>query len=126
MVPLLSNSRIAGAFRDLMAPDFSFAPSAYLTNGIDANMSEGVSVPRGWPAEREAIFSAGRRTPWREKRSVLFWRGGETHPVRRTFSEAITKRRVAMPAAAPGDIVLCGSHCLPGQGVRMEDWSYAC
>ena len=48
LAPILSNSRVSGENRDLMMPDFSFAPFGYLTNMIDANMSAGVAVPRGW------------------------------------------------------------------------------
>ena len=45
-VPLLSNSRVSAENRDLMMPDFSFAPLSYLTNMIDANLSSALSVPR--------------------------------------------------------------------------------
>lgn len=122
MVPVLSNSRVSGENRDLMMPDFSFAPFSYLTNVIEANMSAKAVVPRGWPEEREAIYASGRRTPWRQKRRALFWRGGETHEQRRVYSTAITGHTVAWPPEVAADVILCGSHCSLEAGVPPEAW----
>ena len=34
LLPLLSSSRVAGKHRDLLMPDFSFAPGLYMTNTL--------------------------------------------------------------------------------------------
>ena len=44
LVPLLSNARVSNEHRDLMMPDFSFAPFSYLTNLIDADSAAAFSV----------------------------------------------------------------------------------
>ena len=80
-----------------MMPDFSFAPYGYLTNMIDANMSGSSSVPRGWPVEREAIYAAGRRAPYAQKRRSLFWRGGVTHERRRERLRRGAQRAALVP-----------------------------
>ena len=41
LVPLLSNSRIAGSYRDLMMPDFSFAPLRSHLDSLSPHASEG-------------------------------------------------------------------------------------
>ena len=122
LAPILSNSRVSGENRDLMMPDFSFAPYGYLTNMIDANMSAASSVPRGWAQEREAIYASGRRTPFAQKRRTLFWRGGETHEQRRVYSNAITKKTITMPREVATDVYLCGAHCTKSAGVPPEAW----
>ena len=122
LAPVLSNSRVSGENRDLMMPDFSFAPYGYLTNMIDANMSGSSAVPRGWPAEREAIYASGRRLPYAQKKRSLFWRGGETHEQRRVYSSAITKKSVALPPTVAADVHLCGAHCTLSAGVPPEGW----
>ena len=121
-VPLLSNSRVSVENRDLMMPDFSFAPFGYLTNMIDANMSRAAAVPRGWPKEREAIYRSGRRLPWEQKQRDLFWRGGETHVQRRVYSAAIETGNVTMPTGIPADVILCGAHCSVSVGIPPEAW----
>ena len=123
LVPVLSNSRVSGENRDLMMPDFSFAPFSYLTNSIGANMSTTVSVPRGWPEEREAIYRAGRRLPYPQKRRSLFWRGGQTHELRRVYSKAIASGRVKLQSGINADVRLCGTgHCSLSDGVAPEAW----
>ena len=123
LVPVLSNSRVSGENRDLMMPDFSFAPFSYLTNSIGANMSATLSVPRGWPEEREAIYRAGRRLPYQQKRRSLFWRGGQTHELRRVYSEAIASGRVKLQGGIDADVRLCGTgHCSLSDGVAPEAW----
>ncbi|KAL1500667.1 hypothetical protein AB1Y20_013314 [Prymnesium parvum] len=122
LAPILSNSRVTGEHRDLLMPDFSFAPLSYLTNMLEANMSAALSVPQGWPAERQAIYAAGKRRRWREKEPSLFWRGGETHVQRREYAEAISSGRVKLGGGVKADVVLCGAHCSLEQGVRPEDW----
>jgi len=120
--PVLSNSRVSGENRDLMMPDFSFAPFGYLTNMIEANFSGVAAVPRGWPEEREAIYWSGRRTPFLDKQRALFWRGGETHEQRRVYSGAITKKSIMLPREVASDVHLCGAHCSLSAGVRPEEW----
>ena len=120
--PILSNSRVSGENRDLMMPDFSFAPFGYLTNMIDANMSNSASVPRGWRVEREAIYRSGRRTPYSQKQRALFWRGGQTHTQRKIYSGAITRRNVTLPSEIGTNVRLCGSHCSLSAGVAPEAW----
>ena len=122
MVPILSNSRVSMEHRDLMMPDFSFAPFSYLTNMIDANASSALAVPRGWPQEREAIYRAGRREPYSGKQRSLFWRGGQTHEQRRVYSNAIVERTVRLPAGVAADVKLCGSHCSLEDGLPPEAW----
>lgn len=122
LAPILSNSRVSGENRDLMMPDFSFAPYGYLTNMIDANMSGTSAVPRGWPIERQAIYEAGRRLPFGEKRRSLFWRGGETHEQRRVYSTAVAKHTVSMPPEVATDVHMCGAHCTLSAGVPPEAW----
>ena len=121
-VPLLSNSRVSGENRDLMMPDFSFAPFSYLTNMIAANLSAAMSVPRGWAEERAAIYAAGKRLPYAAKQRTLFWRGGETHEQRRVYSTAVVEKRVALPAQVRSDVRLCGAHCSLQEGVPPEAW----
>lgn len=121
-VPLLSNSRVSGENRDLMMPDFSFAPFSYLTNAISANASAAASVPRGWPEERAAIYAAGRRIPYAQKQRSLFWRGGETHEQRRVYSTAITDEQIKLPSLVRADVRLCGAHCSLQEGVPPEAW----
>ena len=60
-------------------------------------MSASLAVPTGWPSEREAIYSAGRRLRWQQKSKSLFWRGGETHTQRRVYAEALSSRRGERP-----------------------------
>ena len=86
-------------------------------------MSASLSVPTGWPAEREAIYTAGRQARWAAKRAALFWRGGETHAQRRVYAEAFSSGRVKLEAGpVAADVVLCGAHCSLEQGVRPEAW----
>ena len=122
LVPLLSNSRVSAENRDLMMPDFSFAPFSYLTNMIDANASAGFSVPRGWPEEREAIYRSGRRLPYAQKKRMLFWRGGVTHEQRRVYSSAIVDGAVKMPSGVNANVHLCGAHCSLSDGLPPEAW----
>ena len=122
LAPILSNSRVSGTNRDLLMPDFSFAPFGYLTNMIDANMSSTSAVPRGWPIERQAIYAAGRRLPYAKKRRALFWRGGITHVQRRVYSSAITNKTVTLPSEVSTDVFLCGAHCTVEAGVPPEGW----
>lgn len=122
LVPIISNAHISGVHRDLLMPDFSFAPLAYLTNMLDANLSASLAVPRGWPAEREAIYAAGRRIPWSSKTSTLFWRGGATHNLRRVYAQGFTSGSVHLGDSVKADVALCGSHCSHQQGVSPESW----
>lgn len=122
LAPVLSNSRVSNENRDLMMPDFSFAPFSYLTNIIDANLSAALSVPRGWPVEREAIYRSGQRLPYSAKRRVLFWRGGETHEQRRVYSKAVSGGELRLPSAVQQDVKLCGAHCSLEDGVPPEAW----
>lgn len=122
LVPLLSNSRVSAENRDLMMPDFSFAPFSYLTNMIHANASAGFSVPRGWPEEREAIYRSGRRMPYSQKQRALFWRGGVTHEQRRVYSTAVVGKKVTMPSGVAADVHLCGAHCSLSDGLPPEAW----
>ena len=135
-IPLLSNSRIAGRYFDLMAPDFSFAPfgGGALTNGIyglkdtktgglGVNGSAYV-VPTGWDDERRRIYEAGRAQLWAEKAPTLFWRGGETNGVRRAYVGALNNRSSGArpPADVLTDVHLCAAHCAPGEGAALVDW----
>ena len=115
-------ARVSGENRDLMMPDFSFAPFSYLTNTLDANMSANAAVPRGWPAERHAIYSAGRRLSWDLKRRALFWRGGQTNEQRRVYTNAIVHGNVTLPTDVHTDVHLCGAHCSLSDGVPPEAW----
>ena len=72
-----------------MMPDFSFAPFGYLTNMIDANMSRAAAVPRGWPKEREAIYSSGRSMPWNEKKKMATPSTPSFKPIRVKEGEAV-------------------------------------
>ena len=135
-IPLPSNSRIAGRYFDLMAPDFSFAPfgGGALTNGIyglnDAKTGGlGVNgsayvVPTGWDDERRRIYEAGRAQLWAEKAPTLFWRGGETNGVRRAYVGALNNRSSGArpPADVLTDVHLCAAHCAPGEGAALVDW----
>lgn len=87
---------------------------------LEANMSASLSVPQGWPAEREAIYAAGRQARWADKRRSLFWRGGETHAQRRVYAEAFSSGRVKLRPGVDADVVLCGAHCSLEQGVRRR------
>ena len=122
LVPIISNSRVKGEHRDLLMPDFSFAPLSYLTNSLTVNMSASLAVPQGWPADREKIYAAGRQTRWREKSSTLFWRGGETHAQRRIYADAFSSGNVRLHDGVREDVFLCGSHCSLEKGVRPEEW----
>lgn len=128
LLPLLSNSRIRGEHRDLLMPDYSFAPGAYLTSGLwmSAGRDGGRngSLPRGWPDEFRDISDAGRRTAWREKRPALFWRGALTHPQREAYIRALMSGLVRMPAGVAADVrPPCTAHCSKLQGaVAPEHW----
>ena len=87
-------------------------------------MSSSVAVPRGWPEERRAIYAAGQQIRWSAKRPALFWRGGETHPMRRVYAQALTESpaKAVLPKHVATDVSLCGSHCTLSQGVPPEAW----
>ena len=57
----------------------------------------GRSLPRGWPEEYRALSDAGARTPWRQKRPVLFWRGALTNPLRQVNRTRLPPRGPPRP-----------------------------
>lgn len=122
LLPILSNSRTAGVHRDLLMPDYSFASTMYLTNALVANMSQLASVPQGWPAERASVYEAGLRAQWSDRRQTLFWRGGSTHPQRRSYADGLNADRLPLPDGLSHDAVLCDMHCPSGQGSPPAAW----
>ena len=122
LLPILSNSRTRGVHRDLLMPDYSFASTMYLTNSLVANMSDQASVPQGWSTERTKTYRAGADVNWRDRRKTLFWRGGDTHPARKTYSDGLTLHRLHLPAGMRADAFLCDNHCATDQGLPPSGW----
>lgn len=126
LLPLISNSRVPGKHRDLLMPDYSFAPSAYMTNTLNraSRMKENRTLPRGWPEEYRAIYEAGLRTRWADKQPALFWRGGLTSNARLKYATNLTSGRIVMPSGVRVDVRLpCQGHCTRGDGaLPPEDW----
>ena len=122
LLPILSNSRTAGAHRDLLMPDYSFSSTIYLTNSL-INMSNQTSaLPQGWPDERASVYQAGIRAEWATRRKTLFWRGGLTHPQRQTYADGLNAPRLRLPNGLTPDALLCGSHCSSDQGIPPAAW----
>jgi hypothetical protein len=121
LLPILSNSRTAGAHRDLLMPDYSFASTMYLTNSL-LNMSQGSALPQGWPDERASVYQAGIRAEWAKRRKTLFWRGGPTHPQRQTYADGLSASSLRLPNGLAPDAFLCDKHCSSGQGVPPAAW----
>jgi len=122
LVPLLSNSAVAGTHRDLLMPDYSFGPSAYLANDLKAPNASSTMLPRGWPAERAGLYRHGAATAWQAKQPSAFWRGaGDSSAARRTFVEAISAAGV-LPRGMRADVHLCASHCSAAEGAALAEW----
>ena len=135
LLPVLSSSRRRRILkhRDLLMPDYSFSPSAYLTSGLwqsgrnrtdNASRRWEAAVPRGWPDEFRAILRAGRSAAWREKERTLFWRGARTHNMRGKYAHALLSGQVHLPAGIKADIQPpCVGHCSAEQGaVPPSSW----
>jgi len=122
LLPILSNSRTSGVHRDLLMPDFSFASTMYLTNALVANMSQLASVPQGWPVERSSVYEAGLRAQFASRRQTLFWRGGSTHPQRKSYADGLNAGRLSLPAGLAHDAFLCDMHCPSDQGLAPAAW----
>ena len=132
-IPLLSNSRIAGRFFDLMAPDFSFAPfgGGALTNGIyglkdtktgglGVNGSAYV-VPTGWDDERRRIYEAGRAHLWAEKAPTLFWRAARPTACAARASARSTTGAAARGAPTSSPTCTCAPRTAPPE--KAPRWS---
>ena len=125
LLPLLSNARVQGAQRDLLAPDFSFGADSYLTNTL-SDLGVHASVPTGWPEARERTYRAGVAAgPFGARRRVLYWRGGRTHPQRAKYATALASdvgAALRTEAAVAPDVVLCGRHCSRTEGKPTHEW----
>lgn len=115
------------AFSSPRASIGSLRVRRYLTNALIADPTASFDVPRGWPVERAAIFAAGQRTAWRNKKRALFWRGGETHAQRKVYSSALkSDGSVKLPAGVAADAVLCARcpHCGHARARRrvLAEW----
>ena len=121
LLPILSNSRTAGAHRDLLMPDYSFASTMYLTNSLQ-NQSQGSALPQGWPDERASVYQAGIRAEWAKRHKTLYWRGGLTHPQRQTYADGLNAPSLRLPNGLAPDAVLCDHHCSRDQGVPPAAW----
>ena len=125
LLPVLSNARVHGAQRDLLAPDFSFGADAYLTNTL-TDLGAHASVPTGWPEARERTYRAGVAAgPFGARRRVLYWRGGRTHAQRAKYASALASDVGAAlrdEAAVAPDVVLCGRHCSRTEGKPTHEW----
>jgi hypothetical protein len=127
LLPLISNSRVPEKHRDLLMPDYSFAPGAYMTHTLSPAAStsdNNRTQPRGWPYEYRAIDESGLRTGWADKQPSLFWRGGLTSPARLNYATNLSHGRIPMPSGVRVDVRLpCHGHCTSDDGgVPPEDW----
>ena len=124
LAPLLSNAAVRGVHADLLMPDYSFSPVAYLPNALVPPNASVAALPRGWTIERDSLWRRGAATPYAKRRREVFWRGGaSSNAARRPLLAAVVRAAANASAAMRANVRACErGHCEAGEGATLAEW----